>query len=112
MNSRYRKSGIKIFTEHEKQSLLKDARKIVVEAGKITNSYFKQRLIIENKQENAFNPVTVADKLTEKKMVHPTMEPSSPLRGGGGGVSKGEHTHRYTYYRTRNGVRIRTRCLL
>ena len=68
MNSRYRKSGIKIFTEHEKQSLLKDARKIVVEAGKITNSYFKQRLIIENKQENAFNPVTVADKLTEKKM--------------------------------------------
>ena len=68
VNSRYRKSGIKIFTEHEKQSLLKDARKIVVEAGKITNSYFKQRLIIENKQENAFNPVTVADKLTEKKM--------------------------------------------
>ena len=68
MNIRYRKSGIKIFTEHEKQSLLKDARTIVVEAGKITNSYFKQRLIIENKQENAFNPVTVADKLTEKKM--------------------------------------------
>lgn len=68
MNGQYRKSGIKIFTEHEKQSLLKDARKIVVEAGKITNSYFKQRLIIENKQENAFNPVTVADKLTEKKM--------------------------------------------
>ena len=59
---------LKIFTEHEKQSLLKDARKIVVEAGKITNSYFKQKLIIENKQENAFNPVTVADKLIEKKI--------------------------------------------
>ncbi len=59
---------LKIFTEHEKQSLLKDARKIVVEAGKITNSYFKQKLIIENKQESAFNPVTVADKLTEKKI--------------------------------------------
>ena len=39
-----------------------------MEAGKITNSYFKQKLIIENKQENAFNPVTVADKLTEKKI--------------------------------------------
>ena len=58
---------LKIFTEHEKQSLLKDARNIVVEAGKITNSYFKQKLIIENKQENAFNPVTIADKLIEKK---------------------------------------------
>ena len=63
-----RKVELKIFTEHEKQSLLKDARNIVVEAGKITNSYFKKKLIIENKQENAFNPVTVADKLTEKKI--------------------------------------------
>ena len=59
---------LKIFTEHEKQSLLKDARKIVLEAGKITNRYFKQKLTIENKQENTFNPVTVADKLTEKKI--------------------------------------------
>ena len=30
---------------------LKDARKIVMEAGKITNSYFKQKLIIENKRK-------------------------------------------------------------
>ena len=59
---------LKIFTEHEKQRLLTDARKIVVEAGRIANSYFKQKLIIENKQKSAFNPVTVADKLTEKKI--------------------------------------------
>ena len=39
-----------------------------MEAGKITNSYFKKNLIIENKEEHAFNPVTVADKLTEKKI--------------------------------------------
>ncbi len=59
---------LKIFTEHEKQSLFKDAIAIVVEAGKIANSYFKKNLVIENKEENAFNPVTVADKLTEKKI--------------------------------------------
>ena len=39
-----------------------------MEAGKISSSYFKTNLIIENKEENAFNPVTVADKLTEKKI--------------------------------------------
>ena len=59
---------LKIFTEHEKQSLLKDAIEIVEEAGKITNSYFKKNLIIENKEKSAFNPVTVADKLAEKKI--------------------------------------------
>ena len=33
---------LKIFTEHEKQSLFKNAIDIVYEAGKITNSYFKK----------------------------------------------------------------------
>jgi len=58
----------KIFTEQEKQSLFENAIDIVHEAGKITNSYFKQNLIIENKDENFFNPVTVADKSAEKKI--------------------------------------------
>ena len=62
------KAGSKIFTEKEKKSLFKSAIEIVMEAGKITNSYFKKNLVIENKEENAFNPVTVADKLTEKKI--------------------------------------------
>ncbi len=59
---------LKIFTEEEIQSLFKNAINIVYEAGKIANQYFKQNLIIENKAENSFNPVTVADKSTEKKM--------------------------------------------
>ncbi len=58
----------KIFTEQEKQSLFENAIDIVYEAGKITNSYFKQNLIIENKAENSFNPVTIADKSAEKKI--------------------------------------------
>ena len=58
---------LKIFTEQEKKSLFKSAKEIVKEAGKITNSYFKKNLLIENKEGNAFNPVTVADKMTEKK---------------------------------------------
>ena len=57
----------KIFTEEEKQRLFKHAIHIVYEAGKIANNYFKQSLTIENKAENSFNPVTVADKSTEKK---------------------------------------------
>ena len=60
--------GSKIFTEREKQSLLLNAIDIVHEAGKITIGYFKQNLIIENKDENFFNPVTVADKSAEKKI--------------------------------------------
>ena len=59
---------LKIFTEQEKQSLFENAIDIVYEAGKITNSYFKQNLIIENKAENFFNPVTIADKSAEKKI--------------------------------------------
>ena len=62
------KAGSKIFTEKEKKSLFKSAIEIVMEAGKITNGYFKKNLVIENKEENAFNPVTVADKVTEKKI--------------------------------------------
>ena len=62
------KAESKIFTEQEKQSLFKDAIDIVLEAGKITNSYFKKNLIIESKEKIVFNPVTVADKLTEKKI--------------------------------------------
>ena len=58
----------KIFTEQEKQSLFENAIDIVYEAGKITNSYFKQNIIIENKAENSFNPVTIADKSAEKKI--------------------------------------------
>ena len=58
----------KIFTEQEKKSLFENAIDIVYEAGKITNSYFKQNLIIENKAENSFNPVTIADKSAEKKI--------------------------------------------
>ena len=57
----------KIFTKTEKQRLLKNAIDIVYEAGKITNRYFKQNLFIENKAENSFNPVTVADRSAEKK---------------------------------------------
>ena len=60
--------GSKIFTEREKQSLLLNAIDIVHEAGNITIGYFKQNLIIENKDENFFNPVTVADKSAEKKI--------------------------------------------
>ena len=60
--------GSKIFTEQENQSLLLNAIDIVHEAGKITIDYFKQNLIIENKDENFFNPVTVADKSAEKKI--------------------------------------------
>ena len=52
----------KIFTEQEKKSLFENAIEIVYEAGKIANSYFKQNLIIENKAEKSFNPVTIADK--------------------------------------------------
>ena len=59
---------LKIFTEQEKQSLCENAIDIVYEAGKITNSYFKKNLIIENKAENSFNPVTIADKSAEKKI--------------------------------------------
>ena len=59
---------LKIFTEQEKQSLFENAIDIVYEAGKITNNYFKQNLIIENKAENSFNPVTIADKSAEKKI--------------------------------------------
>ena len=59
---------LKIFTEQEKQSLCDNAIDIAYEAGKITNSYFKKNLIIENKAENSFNPVTIADKSTEKKI--------------------------------------------
>ena len=62
------KVGSKIFTEQQKQSLFKDAIDIVLEAGKITNSYFKKNLIIENKEKTVFNPVTIADKSTEKKI--------------------------------------------
>ena len=58
----------KIFTEREKQSLLLNAMDIVHEAGKITIGYFKQNLVIENKDENFFNPVTVADRSAEKKI--------------------------------------------
>ena len=54
--------GSKIFTEQEKQSLFLNAIDIVHEAGKITIGYFRQNLIIENKEENFFNPVKVADK--------------------------------------------------
>lgn len=60
--------GSKIFTEQEKQSLFKDAIDIVLEAGTIANSFFKKNLIIINKEEDAFNPVTVADKSVEKKI--------------------------------------------
>ena len=60
--------GFEIFTEEEKQRLFKHAIDIVYEAGKIANNYFKQSLTIENKAENFFNPVTVADKSTEKKI--------------------------------------------
>ena len=60
--------GFKIFTEEEKQRLFKHAIDIVCEAGKIANNYFKQSLTIENKAENSFNPVTVADRSTEKKI--------------------------------------------
>ena len=60
--------GLKIFTKQEKHRLFKNAIDIVYEAGKITNRYFKQNLIIENKAENSFNPVTVADKSAEKKI--------------------------------------------
>ena len=35
------KAGSKIFTEKEKKSLFKSAIEIVMEAGKITNGYFK-----------------------------------------------------------------------
>ena len=59
---------MKIFTKQEKQRLFRNAINIVYEAGKIANSYFKQNLAIENKAENSFNPVTVADKSTEKKI--------------------------------------------
>ena len=59
---------LKIFTEREKQSLFENAIDIVCEAGKITNRYFKQNLIIENKAKNSFNPVTVADRSAEKKI--------------------------------------------
>ena len=59
---------LKIFTEQEKRRLFKNAIKIACEAGKITNSYFKKNLIIENKAKNSFNPVTVADKSAEKKI--------------------------------------------
>ena len=62
------KVGSKIFTEQQKQALFKDAIDMVLEAGKITNSYFKKNLIIENKEKSAFNPVTIADKSTEKKI--------------------------------------------
>ena len=58
--------GSKIFTEREKQSLLLNAIDIVHEAGKITIGYFKQNLVIENKDENFFNPVTVADQQKKK----------------------------------------------
>ena len=60
--------GSKIFTEQEKQSLFQNAIDIVHEAGKITMGYFKQNLVIENKDENFFNPVTVADRSAEKKI--------------------------------------------
>ena len=60
--------GSKIFTEREKKILFKDAIDIVLEAGKIANSYFKKNLVINNKEESVFNPVTVADKSTEKKI--------------------------------------------
>ena len=60
--------GSKIFTEQEKQSLFQNAIDMVDEAGKITIGYFKQNLIIENKDENFFNPVTIADKSAEKKI--------------------------------------------
>jgi len=60
--------GSKIFTEQEKQSLFQNAIDIVDEAGKITIGYFKKNLIIENKDENFFNPVTIADKSAEKKI--------------------------------------------
>ena len=60
--------GLKIFTEYEKQSLFENAIDIVYEAGKITIGYFKQNLVIENKDQNFFNPVTVADRSAEKKI--------------------------------------------
>ncbi len=66
--SNSRTADFKIFTEQEKKSLIGNAIDIVCEAGKITNSYFKQNLIIENKEDNFFNPVTVADKYAEKKI--------------------------------------------
>jgi histidinol phosphatase-like enzyme (inositol monophosphatase family) len=59
---------LKIFTEEEKQRLFKNAIDMVYEGGKIANRYFKQNLIIENKAENSFNPVTVADRSAEKKI--------------------------------------------
>ena len=65
--AKWSKRGQKIYTEQEKQSLFKDAIDIVLEAGKIANSYFKKNLIINNKEESVFNPVTVADKSVEKK---------------------------------------------
>ena len=66
-NANLANMGSKIFTEREKQSLLLNAIDIVHEAGKITIGYFKQNLVIENKDENFFNPVTVADRSAEKK---------------------------------------------
>ena len=60
--------GLKIFTKEEKHRLFKNAIDIVYEAGKITNRYFKQNLIIESKADNSFNPVTVADRAAEKKI--------------------------------------------
>ena len=59
---------LKIFTEQEKQTLFENALDIVYEAGKITNGYFKKNITIENKAENSFNPVTIADRLAEKKI--------------------------------------------
>ena len=59
---------LNIFNEQEKQLLFENAIDIVYEAGKIANSYFKQNLIIQNKEESSFNPVTIADRLVEKKI--------------------------------------------
>ena len=62
------KAESKIFTEQQKEALFKDAIDIVLEAGKITNGYFKKKLVVENKEKKAFNPVTDADKSAEKKI--------------------------------------------
>ena len=40
---------VKIFTEQEKQSLFENAIDMVFEAGKITNTYFKQNLLLRIK---------------------------------------------------------------
>ena len=52
--------------ENSLENIVKFANKLADESAKITMSYFRKNIKIENKSDNS--PVTIADKSSESKM--------------------------------------------